>query len=105
MKIQPPDSGKTPQTGPNRLRPTPPAPPAKPAGETARPAPAPDQVELSEAARQLAERLGVEPGALAALPPERLKHILERVAQGYYDRPEVRDQVARRLLGDLEPDL
>jgi hypothetical protein len=105
MRTQPPDPGKTPPTGLDRLRKPREAQPTRPAGPPQAPAPAPppaDRVELSDAARDLAERLGVDPAALSALPAERRQQILERLAQGYYDRPEVRDEVARRLLGDLE---
>lgn len=107
------------QPGPGRLGETAAGQPAKPGpGRLGEAAPAPptrkeekpaategvgqkDTVELSEAVRALQERLGIEQSALSELPPERLKLVLERLAQGFYDRPEVRDEVLRQLAGDL----
>ena len=60
-----------------------------------------DQVELSEAARELQDRTGLAGPEPPSLEPERLREILQRVSSGYYDRPEVRDEVLRRLQGDL----
>ena len=34
--------------------------------------------------------------------PERQREILQRIAQGFYRRPEVRDEVLRRLAANLE---
>jgi hypothetical protein len=35
------------------------------------------------------------------LTRERLQTILDRLASGYYDRPEVQREIARRLVPDL----
>ena len=62
-----------------------------------------DRVELSAESRKLVEE--VQPatsGASASgLSPERMKQVLSRLVSGYYDRPEVQDQVAGRLAKDL----
>jgi hypothetical protein len=63
--------------------------------------PAQDRVELSQAARELQAQLGLDKVPLAELPPERLREVLDRLKQGYYDRPEVRDEVLQRLAGEL----
>jgi hypothetical protein len=67
--------------------------------ETEAAAAAAAQVQVSSDAKALASQSGTRPsgGALAA---ERLKEIGTRIAQGYYDRPEVIDQVARHVLQD-----
>jgi hypothetical protein len=35
------------------------------------------------------------------LPADRMRTILRRLADGFYDRPEVRDELARRVRPDL----
>jgi anti-sigma28 factor (negative regulator of flagellin synthesis) len=65
-----------------------------PEGEEPSSAPAPrrDRVEISATARELA----------AALEPARAEKVAQaqqRIADGTYDRPEVRFALARRLLG------
>ena len=62
-------------------------------------APRKDSVEVSAEAKALAEQTEARP-AKSSLPPDRLKAIGERLASGHYDRPEVIDQVARRLAKD-----
>ena len=62
--------------------------------------PAGDQVEISDAARALAEKGGPE-----ALPftEARASEVKERLESGFYERPEVIEETAKRLLdsGDL----
>jgi len=70
--------------------------------DVATPAPAQDSVELSDAARALAETAGPGAPAGASLTPERLRTVLDRVTQGFYDRPEIRDAIARQVAPDLE---
>ena len=60
----------------------------------------PDQVELSEAARELQANLATRPPA--DLSPERWNTILGRLSQGHYDRPDVRDRIIERLAHELE---
>ena len=68
---------------------------------------------LSPEAAQAGGRLGPEgeakPGAdTGGAPPEatisaeRLREVLDRLKTGFYDRPEVRDQVARGVTRDLD---
>ena len=90
---------------PARVRP---APPVGPASQGAG-----DRVELSEAARaQQAEAAARQTEVDAArralrdqpgLSEARLAELRERVADGYYDRPEVVDATAARLADDLRP--
>ena len=64
-------------------------------------APRTDQVGFSAEGLALAERtLSVEEG----LSPERLGEIQSRIADGFYDSPEVAGEVARRLVdsGDFD---
>jgi hypothetical protein len=66
--------------------------------------PARDRVELSEAARELQAQLGLDKVPIAELPPGRLREVLDRLKQGFYDRPEVRDELLRRLAGEVGPE-
>ncbi len=64
-----------------------------------RPAPpAVDQAELSPDVRELAAAEEIPSGTI---PPERLKEILGRIAQGGHDQPEVLDATAEGVLRDL----
>lgn len=54
-----------------------------------------DSVQLSDEARAASRS---EAGQSASgLPAERLQEILKRLSSGYYDSPQVRDQVAMRI--------
>lgn len=59
-----------------------------------------DHVEISEEARALAEQSGVD---RVPFTEARAAEIRERLDSGYYDRPEVIDAIAERLVdsGDL----
>jgi hypothetical protein len=70
-----------------------PEPEPSPGGE--RPMPEVDGMHPEQAA-------GSRPGD-AGLTPEELARVVRRLETGYYDRPEVRDQIARRALDDLAP--
>lgn len=61
----------------------------------------PDGVELSDAARELSEKAASEAPPSGTLSPDQLRHLAQRIADGHYDRPEVRDQVAASLLKAL----
>ena len=103
-------SGAQPAPDPSRQPPRPApatgAPPVRP--NSAQPAaveavrPPSDNVSLSDAARHLAAQAsaGVLSGELQ-LSPERLKEVSQRVASGYYDRPEVVQETARRVSPEL----
>ncbi|MDX2193351.1 MAG: hypothetical protein NW201_08345 [Gemmatimonadales bacterium] len=57
-----------------------------------------DRVEVSEASRAAASS---GPGATGSLSPARLAEVGQRLASGFYDSPEVRDAIARRIASDL----
>lgn len=59
----------------------------------------PDSVDVSSEAKALAEQTEAR-ASESTLPKERLKEIGERLASGFYDQPEVIDQVARRVAKD-----
>jgi hypothetical protein len=103
MNVRPTEPGQPQKPGPGRLRESPAGSPARPVEKAPLPpeAPARDRVELSEAARELQAQLGLDKIPVAELPPQRLREILDRLKQGYYDRPEVRDELLQRLAGDL----
>jgi hypothetical protein len=65
-------------------------------------APAPgattDSAQVSGAARSLAREVGAR--SEVNLDPARLREIGERIANSYYDQPEVIDQVAQRIARD-----
>ena len=92
---QPPRTA--PATGAPPVRPTNAQPPAV---EPVRPAS--DKVSLSDAGRQLAAQAasGVRTGELQ-LSPDRLQEVSQRVSNGFYDRPEVVKETARRVAPDL----
>lgn len=58
-----------------------------------------DSVDVSPDAKALAEQREAR-AAKSSLPADRLKEIGDRLASGFYDRPEVIDQVARRVARD-----
>ena len=63
-----------------------------------------DRVEISDAAKLLAggaTGTGAKNGVAGTLSPDRIAEITERISEGFYDRPEVRDTIARRLMPDL----
>jgi hypothetical protein len=75
--------------------------PASPAPATNREAVDPnetkhDSVQVSSEAIDLAQQTGARPAA-SSLPPERLQQIGERLASGFYDQPEVINDLAKRL--------
>ena len=57
-----------------------------------------DSVEVSSEARALAKHDA--PATNSGIHPDRLKEIGERLASGFYEQPEVVDEVARRLEAD-----
>lgn len=64
-----------------------------------------DQVQLSAASRGLVETAQapapVEGASATGLSAERLKTVLERLQNGFYDRADVQDVTARGLKADL----
>jgi hypothetical protein len=65
-------------------------------------APPKDNVELSAAALELQGQAGAGEVPSGELSPERLGRVLDRLASGHYDKPEVRDQAAERAGEDLD---
>lgn len=55
-----------------------------------------DKVEFSSAAQELHELAGAGEIDTNTIPPERLRQILARMEEGFYDRPEVMDEIVRR---------
>lgn len=80
--------------------------------QSARPSGAQDRVEISDAARSLSGAHGAE-GAHATraaqpsapvsetITADRVRTILARVNDSFYDRPETQREVAKKLLPDL----
>jgi hypothetical protein len=56
-----------------------------------------DRIELSDEARRLAATLGGEAPPSGALTSEVARRVGGRIASGWYDRPEVRDELVRRI--------
>lgn len=68
----------------------------------AQPMPPGDSVELSSASLGMAQQTETAREIpQGELPAERVQTILRRLADGFYDRPEVRDELARRVHPDL----
>ena len=103
MTIHPTKAGSTSNTGTSRIdrKATPsPARPAQPS-PTEVPGVTPDQVQISDAARGLQEELQNRQDLVAQLPPGRLREVLERLNNGFYDRPEVRRAVVECIAVEL----
>jgi anti-sigma28 factor (negative regulator of flagellin synthesis) len=54
-----------------------------------------DSVQLSDEARAAARTESTQ--SASGLSSDRLQEILKRLSSGYYDSPQVRDQVAQRI--------
>ena len=39
----------------------------------------------------------------AGITPEQLARVMRRLESGFYDRSEIREEIARRVLDDLDP--
>jgi hypothetical protein len=103
MNIRRPESGP-PDPTPQRLRDAAAtAPPRADRSVTPEPvAPPLDRVEVTPMAHDLLRRAASERPVVLSLAAERLRQVARRLAQGYYDRPEVRTQVVKRLRDDLD---
>ncbi len=63
-----------------------------------------DRVELSDAARRLANEAGDAAGEVtesSTLSPERLSTVTKRLTEGFYDNEAVRYEITRQLMPDL----
>jgi len=97
MNIQPHRTGPRPDAGADRIgRATEPvAEPIHGRGGTANLDPVDDQVVVSDAARALHQR-AVEPVA-PSLDADRAREVHQRIADGFYDRTDVREVLLSRL--------
>lgn len=59
-----------------------------------------DSIEISQDARRKLAEMADE--ALRTDRRDRVEQIRGRIAEGFYDRPEVKEQVAERLMNDLD---
>lgn len=59
-----------------------------------------DDVQISAAARELQEA-GASSPPTPELSAARMQQVLGRMSEGHYDRPDVQQEVLRRLLNDL----
>jgi hypothetical protein len=104
MTVDPVNRGQVPSPGPSHAGKSESRQRARPDGhvkpETAETAA--DRVELSPAAKELRELAAANRPEANTISPERMKQVLQRIADGFYDRPEVIDEVARRLDTDLQ---
>ena len=104
MAIDPLKSGSLPQAGGSRPRVDDSAaarngaPGPNPA---ATPAPSGDTVEVSAASRSLIHNSESADRSGSTLSPERMRQVLDRIVNDYYDRADVRDQIARSLAREL----
>jgi hypothetical protein len=60
-----------------------------------------DKVEVSSTAKELHELIGSEQLDANTIPAERLKEILERISDGTYDKPEIIDEITRRIADEI----
>lgn len=103
MKVDPTRSGQTRGTAPERLNDPAASPPLR-QDRGAAPSPSSpggDRIELSEGIREL-QQSGLERAAGSSLSPGRIRDILQKLSNGFYERPEVREDVLRRLRADLD---
>ena len=59
-----------------------------------------DDVQISAHAREL-QQVGASAQQAPELSPGRMKHVLDRMSEGHYDRPDVQREVIRSLMKDL----
>ena len=103
MQIKPTGAGTTAGTGAGRARESQ---AQTPAGTEGRIAPREggnrsDRIEISGAARELLEARSRQETSSGHLDPERARAILDRIGDGTYERPEVKNEVLRRIAAEL----
>jgi hypothetical protein len=104
MNVNPTQPDPTARPGTGRLRRAPSEPTIRPLDHMAAPSvePQKDAIEISAAAREIRSSIEApEPGEVG-LPAGRQREILGRIAQGFYQREDVRDEVLRLLAADIE---
>lgn len=64
-----------------------------------------DTVDLSDASGSPVEQAGerAEAPPYGTISADRLREVVERLESNFYDRPEVRDRIARGMARDLGP--
>lgn len=104
MNVNPTQPDPTPKSGTGRLRKTAPEVTTRPhERRTAHSVEAQkDAVEISAAAREISASIDSSDMGELGLTPERHREILDRIADSFYQRPDVREEVLRRLAVDLE---
>jgi hypothetical protein len=104
MDVNPTQPDPTSRPGTGRLRRASSEPIARPPDHRSTPSveSQKDAVEISAAAREITSYLEAADSGEVGLTPERQREILDRIAQGFYQRTDVRDEVIRRLAVDLE---
>jgi hypothetical protein len=103
MSVRPTGSGQTHRPAIDRAsQPLPGVTPGRTADARSLPSGVPgrDDVRISDQAREL-QQADTTRGPAGELSADRLKQVLGRVAGGYYDQPQVRGEVVRRLSRDL----
>ena len=60
-----------------------------------------DRVDFSSVGRELAERIEAAGPPDIEVSAERLRQIAQRLAEGRYNSPEVREQVAQAIINEL----
>ncbi|MEO8201995.1 MAG: hypothetical protein ABI679_15795, partial [Gemmatimonadota bacterium] len=63
-----------------------------------------DNVNVSSAARELQARATAEAPPAGELPPDQIRELGRRIAERFYDKPDVLDQVSRRVMDHLDTD-
>ncbi len=103
MQIKPTGTGSAAGTGPERARESRSSAPTVSEGRIAPRdgRPRSDSIEISGAARELLEARPPEDIETTQLDPQRARTILDRLGDGYYERPDVRSEVLRRIAADL----
>ena len=108
MTVRPTQPGQTSSSGLTRTGKTPtPATPAARAPQTPLPAtpssPASqgDRLAISSEARNLQQLGGAAQDTTSELSADRMREVVKRMNDGHYDKPDVMDEVIRRMAKDL----
>lgn len=108
MTVRPTQPGQTSSSGLNRTGKTP-APATKAARAPQTPSPAApvspsshrDQLAISSEARDLQRLGGAAQDTTSELSADRMREVVKRMNDGHYDKPDVMDEVIRRMAKDL----
>lgn len=103
MTVEPTDRGHVRPSKTSRLREA--AAGKQPAAKTKKAARIPntnvDRAEVSSGAKEQQELTGSDRIDTNTLPAQRIQEILKRVSDGFYDKPEVIEETARRVAEDI----